>query len=299
MPQHHKVAPLSDAAFRLHITAMAWSVESKSDGRIPLGVPKTLTCAPRGKALVNVLSELVTTKVWLSLGDDGYEIHDFLQWNLSAKDIAARSEAKAIAGQAGGRARVKHLLEASLRDAQAESKPLSLSLPKSRPERDLSDRRAAPDVSQDSLDSFVADPRLLLERENVRKLFAAWRTSTGHADAKFDKKRETRLRSRLRDGFTYEQLILVLKNWRNDPYLAGSSGKVYDGIETLFRDVAQVERLIALIAPARPVAQHRAELRNEAQDLNADHDTRERLAAAKKVREMSEFADRMAAEEQS
>lgn len=295
MPQHHKVAPLSDAAFRLHITAMAWSVESKSDGRIPLGVPKTLTCAPRGKTLASVLSELVTAKVWLSLGEDGYEIHDFLQWNLSAKEIAARSEAKVNAGRAGGQARAKHLLEQTTSSAQADLKPKSQSL--SIPGRDLSDRRAAPDVSQDSLNSFAPDPRLLLERENARKLFDRWRVATGHLDAKFDKKREARLRSRLRDGFTLDQLSLVLKHWRNDPYLAGSSGKIYDGIETLFRDVAQVERLIALAAPIRPVPQQRLDPRNEAQDRNADHDTRERLAASNKVRELLEFSDRMKAGE--
>ena len=55
MPQHHKVAPLSDAAFRLHMTAMAWSVEGKTDGRITKAIPATLTRAPQGKKLTEAL----------------------------------------------------------------------------------------------------------------------------------------------------------------------------------------------------------------------------------------------------
>jgi hypothetical protein len=42
---------------------------------------------------------------------------------------------------------------------------------------------------------------------------------------------------------------------------------------------------------------HRSDPRNEAQDRNADHDTRERLQASSKVRELLEFSDRMKAGE--
>lgn len=145
MPQHHKVAPLSDAAFRLHVTAMAWSVEGRTDGRIPKGVPATLTRAPIGKKLTAALLELTKSRAWTEVGDD-FEIHDFLQWNLSAADIAARSEAKAKAGASGGKrsgeARGKRsastgeapasgVLPVAANLGEAESKPLPLPLPKS------------------------------------------------------------------------------------------------------------------------------------------------------------------------
>lgn len=102
MPQHRKVAPLSDAAFRLHITAGAWSAEEGTDGLVPARVVGTLTGAPRGKALVSVLQELVSGGLW-EQNDQGYQIHDYLQWNMSAADLAARREAKAHAGKAGGK----------------------------------------------------------------------------------------------------------------------------------------------------------------------------------------------------
>ena len=80
MPQHHKVAPLSDAAFRLHVTAMAWSVEFRTDGLIGPKIVASLTQAPVGKKLQRAIDELVQAKLWHVL-DGCYSIHDFLDWN--------------------------------------------------------------------------------------------------------------------------------------------------------------------------------------------------------------------------
>lgn len=186
MPQHAKVAPLSDAAFRLHITAMAWSVEGKTDGRIPASVPGTLTRAPRGKALKNALSELVTARVWLPLGADGYEIHDFLQWNLSATEIDSRSAAKARAGSMGGKrsweqnggrrsARADTPADAVVRNilpqTSAEHQPLSLPLPKSlsNPEGEQESAPALPD-NWDGSDREMSCPLDLRERAVALKI---------------------------------------------------------------------------------------------------------------------------------
>jgi hypothetical protein len=123
------------------MTAMAWSVEGKTDGRIPKAIPATLTRAPQGKKLTDALKELTDGKLWKAI-DAAYEIHDFLQWNLSAADIASRSEAKSRAGASGGRrsaeARQKHqpstseapasaVLQVAAKTSEAEGKPKSLS----------------------------------------------------------------------------------------------------------------------------------------------------------------------------
>lgn len=85
----------------------------------------------------------------------------------------------------------------------------------------------------------------------VRVVFEHWQHEHGHEAAKLDPKRKSRIGSRLRDGFSVEQLCEAISNAKNDPFLMGSNGRTYDGIETLLRDVAQVERLIALKAPLR------------------------------------------------
>jgi len=85
----------------------------------------------------------------------------------------------------------------------------------------------------------------------VTQVFEFWRTETSHARAVLDRKRASRIASRLREGFTAERLCVAIANRRNDPFLMGSNdtGRVFDGIETLLRDAAQVERLEKLTAP--------------------------------------------------
>ena len=69
MPTHEKVAPLSDAAFHLHVTAKAWCVEHETDGRMRTGIPGTLTRAPHGKALTAAIKELVDAVLWEATND--------------------------------------------------------------------------------------------------------------------------------------------------------------------------------------------------------------------------------------
>jgi hypothetical protein len=88
----------------------------------------------------------------------------------------------------------------------------------------------------------------------VVRVFEGWKQATGHAQASLDRKRTARIKARLREKFTPEQLIEAIGNAKNDPFLMGSNdtGRVYDGLETLLRDAAQVERLLALNRPRVP-----------------------------------------------
>jgi hypothetical protein len=84
-------------------------------------------------------------------------------------------------------------------------------------------------------------------------VFEAWKADTGHAGAVFDSKREARIKARLTQGFTVEQLTQAIRNRKHDPWLMGiTSDRVYDGLETLLRDAAQVERLMALDGQRKP-----------------------------------------------
>jgi hypothetical protein len=96
--------------------------------------------------------------------------------------------------------------------------------------------------------------RELSEKAAVRFVFEAWRHDTGHHRASLDGKRIRRIVARLREGKTKEELVLAITNRRNDPFLMGQNdtGRVFDGIETLLRDNAQVERLRDLSEPMRP-----------------------------------------------
>jgi len=144
-----------------------------------------------------------------------------------------------------------------------------------------------PDVSEDDLGSFAPEPEPAKpspHREAAERVFDAWAQDTGHPGAKRDTKRLARITARLRDGFTEAQLVTAIRNRRNDPYLMGSSGRVYDGIETLLRDVAQVERLLALKAPIQALPSRYG--RPVEVSPNVDYETRQRLRAVEKYREL-------------
>ncbi|MCC7384736.1 MAG: hypothetical protein IT384_23000 [Deltaproteobacteria bacterium] len=80
----------------------------------------------------------------------------------------------------------------------------------------------------------------------VARVFAFWQADTGHPKTKLDAKRRRRIKARLAEGFVPEDLEAAIRNRRNDPWLMGTdpkSSRVFDGIETLLRDAAMVERL--------------------------------------------------------
>ena len=109
MPHHWKIAPLSDSAFRLHMTAMAWCSEFRTDGKIPKAIVSTLTRAPSGDALSVIVSELTKQAqspdgkehfpLWVDCGGF-YEIHDYLEYNISSSEYAAKTEAAKAGGKA-------------------------------------------------------------------------------------------------------------------------------------------------------------------------------------------------------
>jgi hypothetical protein len=148
MPWHAKVAPLNDAAFRLHVTAMAWSVEHQTDGVIPNGIPATLPGAPRGKKLALVVDVLHRVMLWeVSPDGSGWVIHDFLDWNISAAEHRANRAAKAAAGAAGGRASGK---QRRSKDEAGASDPLKQNASKSEAKPNETRTETKPDSDSDS-----------------------------------------------------------------------------------------------------------------------------------------------------
>ncbi|MGG8247715.1 replication protein [Klebsiella aerogenes] len=79
----------------------------------------------------------------------------------------------------------------------------------------------------------------------VRKVFTHWQTEHHHLSAKLDDKRRKRIKARLAEGFTADELCRAISGAKGDPWLMGKnpSKKRYDGVETILRDAAQVERL--------------------------------------------------------
>ena len=107
---HRKVAGLSDAAFRLHVSAIFWCARNLMDGFLPAGDLDDV-CA-RVRTPQRFAAELVVRGLW-HLGDegcqsdkcpapdnaDGWVIHDYLEYQPSAERVRAERKATAARQQ--------------------------------------------------------------------------------------------------------------------------------------------------------------------------------------------------------
>jgi hypothetical protein len=98
---HKKVASLSDAAFRAHVSALCWCAMNESDGQMPSRVAAQF--APG-----ELLEELVAGRLWVRNEDGSFAIRDYLEYNPSRNELAAerarkkRRPARGKSGAHGG-----------------------------------------------------------------------------------------------------------------------------------------------------------------------------------------------------
>lgn len=112
-PKHPKVLPLSDAAFRLHVSAVCYAAEHLTNGSLSVEVVPLLV--PRYKKAA--LTELLTRGRWhepergcgtetCPYGEpDCYQLHDYLEWNRSREAVESERERKRKAGRKGAESR--------------------------------------------------------------------------------------------------------------------------------------------------------------------------------------------------
>lgn len=103
MPIHRKVAPLSDAAYRLEDEAMCWASRNGTDGRI--GTADLPYTSKRGqpryaaelvaRGLWHVAGEQCASEKCATSGPDGWVIHDYLAYNPSAEQVRHERDLKA------------------------------------------------------------------------------------------------------------------------------------------------------------------------------------------------------------
>ena len=91
-------------------------------------------------------------------------------------------------------------------------------------------------------------------------VFAYWQVKLNHPISILDTKREKRIVSRLRESRgDWGLLCFAIDGALRDDYLMGRDDRAqrkYDGIETVFRDRAQVERLAELCPRFQAGQQH-------------------------------------------
>jgi hypothetical protein len=102
-PEHPKVVALSDGAFRLHVSAIAYANRFLTDGILQAEAIGRLI--PRYRK--SYLDELLRRMLWVEVMPGVYEIHDYLDWNKSRAEVEKRREARAEGGRKGAQRRWK------------------------------------------------------------------------------------------------------------------------------------------------------------------------------------------------
>lgn len=87
---HPKISPLSDGAFRLHVSGLLYCAGQETDGRIPTELVPTLMPTYRAK----YLAELAARGLWLPTVEV-VEVHDFTEYNPTRADLQQRRAAQA------------------------------------------------------------------------------------------------------------------------------------------------------------------------------------------------------------
>lgn len=94
-PSHRKVSLLSDRAFRLYVSALCWSAENLTEGHIP---DENLTRIAHVRSTKAAAKELEGRGLWERV-HDGWQIHDYLDYNRTRAQVQAERENNAARQQ--------------------------------------------------------------------------------------------------------------------------------------------------------------------------------------------------------
>ena len=118
----------------------------------------------------------------------------------------------------------------------------------SQPEKSLDDAPKALAKSQPSWDRREeALPKKQRGSSDVRAVFGHWKRVMGHPDAKLTREREAKVKARLAEGYTVEQLNGAVDGCKASPHHMGrnDTGTIYDDLELICRSGGKVESFVA------------------------------------------------------
>ena len=126
-----KIAMLSRDEQDLYIAAIIYCNGQLTDGFIPAGVLPMLAAWSKIEANAQAIaSHLLDAGLW-EMSTNGYQIHDFLDWNLSKADVLELKANRSEAGRRGGQASVAK--RQAIASAKAQAKPKQNSTPSPSP----------------------------------------------------------------------------------------------------------------------------------------------------------------------
>lgn len=275
-----KIVRAGPLGFALHVAAITWCSRNLTDGFIPERKVKGLlpmtwdedrdddkaciwtVSATSGYAGIEgddltdqIVKILVAVELWREDWDErgnfGYRLNDYDKYNPTRAQVLENreqlSQTRSDAGKAGAAKRW-----------QGHSKQNGKAIANAK-QSDSPGPDPVPLLSlSSSLDSDPDQPVRLDQGASVRAVFDYWAMKLHPGQSmKFDEKRKKRIRARLAEGFSVDDLKLAIDGALKDDWLMGRKDGTpkngYRDLKTILRDAEQVERLKEL-APKRAAA---------------------------------------------
>ncbi len=216
---HPKAIKAGNEAMGLWVRLGSWCSCHLTDGKVPSEVVAVFD--PNGVAIARL-----EATGWALKEEDGWLLHDYLEYQPSRKSQESLSKKRSAA-------RKQSVNKTKTKCRQVDDKDTNKNPTKGTGTgTGTNKKKEAPEKP----------PRRL---GDARQVFDFWVTETGRVNPKFDAKRQARIRARFDEGFNVGELIEAIRNAKHDPFLMGANDKkkTYTEIHTLLRDAAQVERL--------------------------------------------------------
>lgn len=257
---HAKVVRAGNDGWGAFCRAGAWSSAQGTDGFVPDEIAKLIAPA---KVWAKAMAAGLVEKC-----DGGKRIHDFLQWNPSASDVEKTreelSEKRRKAGLAGNakrwQSRRKTIAKPSQTsgacDCPCDDHDLANASPHPIPSHPIEDPPIVPQGGTVELELDGSPPSKV---SDVDEVFGYWR-ERHMPKAKKTGDRVKKIRQRLKEGYTVNELCLAVDGVFHDNFLMGGNDqeKEYRDIVTIFKSGAKVDDLIKLaeqaVEASHPVA---------------------------------------------
>ncbi len=221
MPEHPKVAGLGDSAFRAYVCSIAYASRQLTDGYLPESVARTYANG--------ALDTLLEAGLWEQT-DDGYIVHDYLDYQRSRADVLQLREDRKAAGSKGGkassRAKDKQVLKQKVKQ--------NASKPQAEQELELQD--------QNTLVRASANGQSL---DDVKTVYEHWRRERGKVSNRYrtiSDARRKKIQCRLRE-FTVDELLLAISNVAKDPWPERAHN---DDLTIILRSREQVDKFLEM-----------------------------------------------------
>lgn len=199
-PENLKVSATSDKAFRLWFHATCYCSRAETDGLVPEHMLNRLGVPSFARAV----EELVDLGLFVP-DPQGYRVNDYLDFNPSRDRLREMRE--------GQRKRSE-----KWRDSNTEDNALA-----------TENERVIPHARDRSVSSSTE-----------REIFEYWQRKCNKPRAKFTSDRRQKVRSRLREGYSVDDIRLAIDNAAVAAYV-NDAGKRFDDIELICRNGSKLE----------------------------------------------------------